>query len=161
MMPVGRPVAWVAVATLVAAGGCAGSEAPEPFPEETAAALAARLAARDAAAIASFYTEDAVLLPPDMEPVSGRAAIQEFFARTHAGGAPRVELATVETYMLGDHAWRQGTFRLDGPGEGEPVAGKFVELWKKSGGRWLVHRDIWNANAPPPAAPEPEPDEPA
>jgi ketosteroid isomerase-like protein len=142
--------AGVAVMTLVT-GACARSPAPEPFPQATADAAALPFAAHDAAGVASFYTEDAVLLPPDQEPISGRAAVEEFFARTNPEGAPAVELATIETFIFGDHAWRQGMFRIDGPGDGTPASGKFVELWKKVDGSWLIHRDMWNANAPPPA----------
>jgi len=141
---------WIAAIALVA-GACARSPAPEPFPQATADAAAKRFAAHDAAGVASFYTEDAVLLPPDQEPVSGRAAVEEFFARTNPESAPAVELATIETFMFGDHAWRQGMFRIDGPGVGRPASGKFVELWKKVDGAWLIHRDMWNSNAPPPA----------
>lgn len=153
MMPRNRrAVLWLSAAAVAIVAGCAESGAPEPFPAATAEALAARIAAHDAAGAASFYTEDAVLLPPDMGAISGRAAVQEFFARTHTEGSPGVELATVETFMLGDHAWRYGSFRFDGPGADEPAAGKFVELWKKVDGHWRIHREMWNANEPLPAA---------
>jgi uncharacterized protein (TIGR02246 family) len=138
---------------LLAAAACARSPAPEPFPQAAVDALIERFAAHDAAGVATFYTENAVMLPPDAEPLTGRAAIQEFFARTNAAGSPPVEFATVETFVFGDHAWRQGSFRVRGPGTDAPVSGKFVELWKKVDGAWLIHRDIWNANAPRPAAP--------
>ena len=157
-----RPsAAWIVLLSL-AASACAESTAPEPFPQAAVDALVERFNAHDAAGVASFYTEDAVMMPPDSEPLSGRAAIQEFFARTNAAGTPPVEFATVETLVLGDHAWRQGSFRVQGPGTDAPVSGKFVELWKKVDGAWLLHRDIWNANAPRPAAPpEAASDEPA
>jgi uncharacterized protein (TIGR02246 family) len=144
--------AWIALLSLTAAA-CAQSPVPEPFPQAAVDALIERFAAHDAAGVASFYTEDAVMMPPDSEPLTGRAAIQEFFARTNAPGTPPVEFATVETLVLGDHAWRQGSFRVEGPGTDAPVSGKFVELWKKVDGAWLLHRDIWNANAPRPAVP--------
>ena len=141
--------AWIAAIAL-AAGACARGPAPEPFPQATADAVAERALAHDAAGVASFYTVDAILLPPDQEAISGRAAIEEFFARTNPAGGPAFELATVETAVFGDHAWRQGSFRVNGPGDDAPMSGKFVELWKKVDGAWLIHRDIWNANAPPP-----------
>ena len=147
---------WLAALALLA-GSCARAPAPEPFPQATADAAAERFAAHDAAGVASFYTADAVLLPPDQEPVTGRAAVQEFFARTNPAGAPAVELATVEAFVFGDHAWRQGSFRIEGAGSATPATGKFVELWKKVDGAWLIHRDIWNANTPPPAVPAAEP----
>ena len=157
-----RPsAAWIPLLSL-ALTACAESTAPEPFPQAAVDAMVERFNAKDAAGVASFYTEDAVMMPPDSEPLAGRTAIQEFFARTNAAGTPPAEFATVETFMFGDHAWRQGSFRVAGPGTDAPVSGKFVELWKKVDGAWLLHRDIWNANAPPPAAPmEAATDEPA
>ena len=83
--------------------------------------------------IAALYTEDAQLLPPDLEIVSGRAAIQEFFARTNPPGSAAIEIATVETHVFGDYAHRQGSFLLKGPDGGTVRAGKFLELWKKAG----------------------------
>jgi len=34
--------------------------------------------AKDASAVADFYTEDAILLPPNTEMVRGKTSIQEF-----------------------------------------------------------------------------------
>ncbi len=132
--------------------GCAPAPVPEAFPQEVADAWVERYALHDAAGIAALYTEDAQLLPPDAEIVNGRAAIQEFFARTNPPGSAQIEIATVETQVFGGYAYRQGSVNLKGPGEGVVRAGKFIELWKKVDGRWLIHRDIWSANAPPPAA---------
>ncbi|HEY7752199.1 MAG TPA: DUF4440 domain-containing protein [Steroidobacteraceae bacterium] len=141
--------------------GCAPAPVPEAFPQERADAWVERYALHDAAGVAALYTEDAQLLPPDAEIVNGRAAIQEFFARENPPGSAGIEIATVETLVLGDHAYRQGSIRFKGP-DGEAVAaGKFIELWKKVDGEWLIHRDIWSANAPPPAAPAAAGDEPA
>ena len=93
------------------------------------------------------------MLPPDAEIVDGRAAIQEFFARENPPGSAGIEVATIETRVFGDHAYRQGSFRFQDSADGAAAAGKFIELWKKVDGEWLIHRDIWSANAPPPAAP--------
>jgi uncharacterized protein (TIGR02246 family) len=147
--------AWI-LPLVLAVSACAQNAVPEPFPQAAVDALVERFNAHDAAGVASFYTEDAVMLPPDAEPVTGRAAIQEFFARTNAPGTAPVEFATVETRVFGDHAWRMGTFRIEGGPPDAPTNGQFVELWKKVDGAWLLHRDIWNAYAPPPADwPEP------
>ena len=145
-----RMTAIMALAML-SAGGCAQSPAPEAFPQDVADAWVARYAANDAAGVAALYTEDAQLLPPDMEIVSGRAAIQEFVAKTNPPGGPEFEIATIETRVFGDYAHRQGSFTVKGP-DGTPIeTGKFIELWKKVDGKWLIHRDMWSSNAPPPA----------
>jgi uncharacterized protein (TIGR02246 family) len=150
-------LSWLACAF----AGCAPAPVPEAFPQEPADAWVERYALHDAAGIAALYSEDAQLLPPDAEIVNGRAAIQEFFARENPPGSAGVEIATVETRVFGDYAYRQGSFRFKGPDGEAAAAGKFIELWKKVDGEWLIHRDIWSANAPPPAAAAAASDEPA
>lgn len=148
---------------VLAVAGCAEAPVPEPFPLDAVDTWMERYAAHDAAGVAALYTEDAQLLPPDQEIVTGRAAIQEFIARTNLPGGPALEIVTVETLVFGDHAYRQGSFRLKGPDGSAVASGKILELWKKVDGQWLIHRDMWSANAPPPvvAAPAAGPDEPA
>jgi hypothetical protein len=31
--------------------------------------------------------------------------------------------------------------------------GKYIEVWRRINGKWLMVRDIWNDDAPPPPAP--------
>lgn len=149
------------VTAALACAACAPAPVPEAFPQERADAWVERYALHDAAGVAALYTEDAQLLPPDAEIVNGRAAIREFVARTNPPGSAKIEIATVETLVFGDYAYRQGTFRLQGSTTGAMASGKFIELWKKVDGAWLIHRDIWSANAPQPAAPQAAGDEPA
>lgn len=142
-----RPATMLVLVLL--AGGCAQGPVPEPFPQDVADAWVERYAANDAAGVAALYTEDAQLLPPDMAIVNGRAAIQEYIARTNPPGGPAFEIATVETLVFGNYAHRQGSFRVKGPGGEALETGKFIELWKKVDGHWLIYRDMWSANEPP------------
>jgi ketosteroid isomerase-like protein len=147
-------VSWAAGLALLALGGCAKEDpVPEAFPQAAADTWLERYRANDAAGVAVLYSEDAQLLPPDAEVVAGRAAIQEFIGRTYQPGGEPLEIATVETLMFGDYAWRQGSYRLGGEDGGPPATGKFIELWKKVGGQWQLHREIWNADTPAPAMP--------
>lgn len=143
---------------IMLAAGCAQSPVPDPFPQDDADAWAERFAANDAAGVAALYTEDAQLLPPDSDIVSGRAAIREFVAKSNAPGGPKLEIATIETHVFGDYAHRQGSFTCKGPDGAVISTGKFMELWKKTGGKWLIYRDMWSSNAPRPATDAP-PDE--
>ncbi len=114
------------------------------------------LDAKDPAAIAAMYTEDGALLPPNSETVSGRAAIEAFWTETLASGIGG-EGTDIEVHALGDVGYTVGTFTAtdaDGATIGE---GKYVEIWRHVGGKWQMHRDIWNSNLPL-AAPEPEPE---
>ena len=141
--------------------GCAGSPAPEAFPQDAADAWVARFAAHDAAGLAALYTEDGQLLPPDQEIVTGRAAIQEFVAKNNPPDGPAFEFATIETQVFGDYAHRQGSYKVKSADGATIRSGKFIELWKKVGGRWLIHRDVWNADTLAPAASAATTDEPA
>jgi uncharacterized protein (TIGR02246 family) len=52
----------------------------------------------DAAALASFYTEDAKLLPPSHDVITGPAAVEEFFAGLFAAGVTDHALDVIEVY---------------------------------------------------------------
>jgi uncharacterized protein (TIGR02246 family) len=147
-----RTMAMMSLAMLSAAG-CMRSPAPEPFPQEVADAWVERFAAHDATGVAALYTEDAQLLPPDMEVVSGRAAIREFTATNNPADGPAFEFATIETLVFGDYAHRQGGYKVKGPDGSTLESGKFIELWKKVGDKWLIHREMWSRNAPAAAPP--------
>ena len=154
-----RTMAMIVLGMLSAS--CMQSPAPEPFPQDVADAWVGRFAAHDAAGLAALYTGDAQLLPPDMEVISGRAAIQEFTAKNNPPDGPAFEFATIETQVLGEYAHRQGSFTVKGPDGATLDSGKFIELWKKVNGKWLIHRDIWNRNAPATLPADTPPDAPS
>ena len=152
-----------AILCAAAAAACARSPAPEPFPQAVVDRWIERYGANDAAGVAALYTEDAQLLPPDEEIVTGRAEIEEFIARTNPPGGPALEFATVEALVFGDYAHRQGSFRVKAPDGTTAGSGKVMELWKKVGGEWRIHRDMWSWDSPPTEPPDMElpADEPA
>jgi len=112
--------------------------------------------ARDAAKVASFYAEDAVLMPPNARPIKGRTAIQEDHERQFKA-SPFFELTArplaSETSGLG---YIQGEFVVKQPRVGE-VRRKYVEVWKRINGQWKILYDINNANEPPTAPSPPTP----
>jgi ketosteroid isomerase-like protein len=61
-----------------------------------------------------------------------------------------VTLTTVEVQGCGDTAWEVGRYTV--PGEGGKVldTGDYVVIWKREGGEWKLHRDIWTTNTPAP-----------
>lgn len=115
------------------------------------AASVAHIVAKDWAGFAGDFAENGVLLPPNGEPVTGRAAIQ-----TWAGAfPPMTEFKGGATDVLGsgDLAVVQGTYALvlAPPGAPAPVSdhGKYLAVYRKqTDGSWKVVRDIWNSNLP-------------
>ena len=111
--------------------------------------------AGDWAAVAATYTEDAIVLPPNAPAVRGRSAIEASFAEF-----PPISDFTItntEVEGVGDLAYLVGTYTITMTPEGaEPIhdTGKFIEIRKKQAdGSWLLHRDIYNSDAPAPAPP--------
>ncbi len=115
--------------------------------------------AGDAATLGAFYTEDAMTLPPNEEIASGRAAIEAHFQAGFAEGLVSLDLETTEALAVGDYAFEVGRFTVSSPAGETLDQGKYVVIWHRVGGNWLIHRDIWNSNqpasamAPPPPAP--------
>jgi uncharacterized protein (TIGR02246 family) len=119
--------------------------------------------AGDAAKAASFYAEDATSMPPNSEPMSGRAGIEKGMAEAFKGMGKVSEFATTtkEFDLYGDHAIEISTYEmtLTPPGAKEAMKdhGSVMAYWRKQAdGSWKVHRDIvTSANPMPGMGPPP------
>jgi uncharacterized protein (TIGR02246 family) len=99
----------------------------------------------NAEAVAALYTDDAIYLAPEGDPVRGREAIadrfREIFARASGSGQSlEIEFTTVERAIDGSTAYEVGTYRLERSG-GEPSRGKFSLVLRRDGKDWLIHVD--------------------
>jgi uncharacterized protein (TIGR02246 family) len=93
--------------------------------------------------LASLYTPDAMALPPDAPLVRGRENIGKMWgAIAQQAGLTGVELRTTDLEIAGDTAYEVGEATL--ALASGTAAVKFVVVWKQVGGRWHLHRDIWN-----------------
>jgi uncharacterized protein (TIGR02246 family) len=101
----------------------------------------------DADRLAQLYTADAIALPPDGPFVRGRDAIRDLWGGIMRDmGLREVALETADLEVSGDTACEVGEARLT-LAPSSTVTVKYVVAWKKAGGRWQLHRDIWNAKA--------------
>lgn len=110
---------------------------------------------RDVEAILSYWTDDAVVLPPGLPAVIGKTALREYiqanlqipgfnitWSSTDVAFSPDENLA----YMFSDNA-----VTMNGP-DGKPttIEGRAVTIWRRDrDGEWRCAVDIWNA---PPAS---------
>ena len=99
----------------------------------------------DAAAIAGLYTDHGQLFPANSDIITGSDAIREFWQGAFGLGLSGATLETGEVDASGDTAIEVGRYRLTA---GDAVAdhGKYIVVWKNQGGRWKLHRDIWNTS---------------
>ena len=111
--------------------------------------------------IAEFYTQNAVIMPPNMAPTRGKEAIRAFFATVNAV-KPTLTLRADSVWVSGRSAvevgrwhWAWGATRP--PGTPAADSGKYLVRWVNEGGKWLMAQDIWNSDVavPMPSAPAP------
>jgi uncharacterized protein (TIGR02246 family) len=102
----------------------------------------------DAAGLATLYTEDGQVLPPNSDFVTGQEAIQLFWQAVMDMGIKEAKLDIVEVERAGDSAVEVSNFTLYG-GEGQVMdKGKYMVIWHKEGNQWKLHRDIFNSSMP-------------
>jgi len=116
--------------------------------------FAAALNAGDVAKAMTYYTDDAVLLPPNAPAFRGKTAIQQFWTAFLATAKFHVTLTPDNVMQSCDMATEVGHYDLTiTPNGGGPTAtdtGKFAVTWKKVGGQWLIAVDMFSSNNPPP-----------
>ena len=102
----------------------------------------------------AFYSDDAVVLPPNDKAATGKDSIRKTVGDLLAlpGLSVSWKAAKVEVARSGDIAYIQGTYELgmNGP-KGKPMSdhGKYVEVWKKqTDGNWKCAVDTWNSDLP-------------
>jgi ketosteroid isomerase-like protein len=107
-------------------------------------------AGQDVERILSFWTDDALVYPPGMPPVSGKAALRSYvqgalaipgfhitWSSSEASLSPDGQLA----YVLSTNA----VTLPDPTGQLVTIRGRAVTVWRRpAGGEWQCAVDIWN-----------------
>jgi uncharacterized protein (TIGR02246 family) len=157
-------------AALFAAALCA-LTACAPKAPDTAADVAAIKAseqdwfksynASDAAGVAALYAEDGVVLAPGVPAAVGRAAIKTFLvsdiANAKAAGLTDHGDEVTDVGIAGDNAWVTGAYFVTDTSKATVDKGKYVTIYRRAEGKWLIIRDTWNSDMPPAAASAPAP----
>ncbi len=101
-----------------------------------------------AAAVAALYLEDGMRMPPDMPIAKGRVAIAAQVQGGMDNGLAKVDIELVEAMVSGETGVSRGTFKgMDADGN-TMTEGKWMSVSKWVDGKWQVHADIWNMDAP-------------
>ena len=161
-----RPVHLTALLGFALAAACqpatpAGlTDADKAAIDSTSRVFVRHALANDFAALTrDYYTDDAIVLPPNMPAVTGHPAIEAMFKTFPPITA--FELQTEEVEGSADLAYVRGRYTMTMSPPGAPAiadSGKYLEIWRKqSDGAWKSVRDMFSSNLPlpppPPAAP--------
>ncbi len=108
--------------------------------------------AGDGAAVTVLYAEDGVLNAPGTPALRGKASIGEFYAKDAAAfataGLSEGDGPTSEVGVSGDLAWRWGTYKVVGKSGATVDTGKYITVFQRKDGKWMIFRDTWNSDAP-------------
>ena len=109
---------------------------------------------RDVDKTISYYSDDAVVMPPNIPTLTGKEPIQTLWksmlgSPDFSGGwkATKVEVA-----RSGDLAYVSGNYEFnEKDNSGKPITdkGKYLEVWKKQAdGSWKCVADMFNSDLP-------------
>src|SRR5580765_121861 len=136
-------LAFIATVLLVAFGGNATADDVQKAIQINNAGLVADLLRGDAKSVAERYTPDAAVFPPGGSVARGTSAIEAFWTAALTAGIEDVELTTATVESAGDLAFEEGTVSIT-DGKGQTTQEHYIVVWKRVGGEWKLHRDIWN-----------------
>ncbi|MCC6318123.1 MAG: nuclear transport factor 2 family protein [Gemmatimonadaceae bacterium] len=135
---------WVLAIALVTTSGCAlrgPSAAPSASFEGAAQAFARTTQQPNAAAIAAYFADSVyVVSPQGRQPVLGRDANREAWARFFRGGNP-AHTMTVEVMRASEHlAYSRGrwTAGVDTPQGRAEAVGTYLAVWERLPAGWRI-----------------------
>ncbi|MCH8173451.1 MAG: SgcJ/EcaC family oxidoreductase [Proteobacteria bacterium] len=109
--------------------------------------------ARDWDRFSGLFTEDAIWMPGDVLPLTGKAAwwsfVEQFWDST---AIVEMDLVSEEIIVAGDWAYErhtETTVTIPTEGDGEPSTSRFKGVWlfhREADGSWKITRYIWNRN---------------
>ena len=101
--------------------------------------------AGDAKAVSQLYTETAQVIAPGAPVTTGRAAIAAFWLSSfETAPVKAMQLETLDLESAGDLAYETGKVTIVAR-DGATSSARYLVVWKREGGGWKLHRDIWNA----------------
>jgi ketosteroid isomerase-like protein len=111
-------------------------------------------AAKDLERTIAYYSDDAIVLPPNAASAATNEAIRNVWKDLLAtpGLVITWEPATVQLAKSAEMAWVSGTYDLtmnDPSGKSINDRGKYLEVWEKQAdGNWKCRADMWNSDLP-------------
>jgi ketosteroid isomerase-like protein len=138
-----------------------GTQPVERLLRDLDAQWAKAAAAKDVEQTIGYYSDDAMVLPPNATSAATKVAIRNVWKDMFASPGLVIswQPTRVQVGKSGEMAWVRGTYELTmNDATGKPIddRGKYLEVWEKqTDGNWKCAADMWNsdlaASAPAPA----------
>jgi ketosteroid isomerase-like protein len=134
-----------------------GTQPVEQLLRDLDAEWAKAAAAKDLEQTIAYYSDDAIVLPPNATTAATKEAIRNVWKDMF--GSPGLAITwkptRVQLAKSGDMGWVSGTYELTmNDASGNPIndRGKYLEVWEKQADRnWKCRADMWNSDLPAPA----------
>lgn len=103
--------------------------------------------------LSSLYTPDCKIMPTGEDVMEGRDAVQAVFQSVITAGGTNVTLTVDEVGPLGgpgmelEMAFERSHYEFKTAQGAVFDHGKYVVIWKKVEGKWMLYTDIFNTNA--------------
>jgi ketosteroid isomerase-like protein len=138
-----------------------GTQPVEQLLRDLDAQWAKAAAAKDVEQTIAYYSDDAIVLPPNATSAATKEAIRNVWKDMLASPGLVItwKPTRVQIGKSGEMAWVSGTYELTiNDAGGKPIndRGKYLEVWEQQAdGTWKCRADMWNsdlaASAPPTA----------
>ncbi len=151
-------------ACVLALSACASDGGTQPDSRTTAnaqedigqlhAAFMKAFNAKDASGMAATYTDDAILMSPNMPEVKSAIGIENYARQIFTNSTVSGLLLNVSEIDVqgGGWAYCSGFYTLLGPNGSTLDRGKFLEVLKQTDKGWKIHRDSLNSDMPAPGS---------
>lgn len=119
-------------------------------------------AAKDVTQTIAYYSDDAIVLPPNATSAATKEAIRNVWKDMFASPSLVIswQPTRVQVGKSGEMAWVRGTYELTmNDASGKPIddRGKYLEVWEKqTDGNWKCAADMWNSDLAASASGPPE-----
>jgi ketosteroid isomerase-like protein len=135
-----------------------GAQPVEQLLRDLDAQWAKAAANKDVEQTIAYYSDDAIVLPPNATGAATKEAIRNGWKEMFAspGFVITWQPARVQVGKSREMAWVSGTYELTmNDASGKPIndRGKYLEVWEKqTDGNWKCRADMWNSDLAAPAS---------
>ena len=129
-----------------------GTQALERLLRDLDAQWAKAAAAKDVEQTIAYYSDDAIVLPPNATRAATKEAVRNVWKEMFASPGLVItwKPTKVQLAKSGDMGWVSGTYELTmNDTNGKPIndRGKYLEVWEKqSDGNWKCRAEMWNSD---------------